>query len=109
MVPTNSPALAVLESKDNRRLAAGLRRAPLRTQAAAIRGVAGHAERLARAADVAGREAQLVEEMARLGSLLLEAAVALTKLPGPTDGALLARCAALPARPPAIASASARP
>ena len=69
--------LAVRESKDDARLAVEAQLKRVRTQIAAVRAVADHAEQLAQAAAVDRLTDQMVEEMARLGCRLLEAAVSL--------------------------------
>jgi len=77
--------LAVRESKDDARLAVEAQLKRVRTQIAAVRAVADHAEQLAQAAAVDRLTDQMVEEMARLGCRLLEAAVSLadaTRRPG---------------------------
>jgi hypothetical protein len=71
------PSLAALESNDDGPLAAELRLARLRSQAAVVRALADHVEHLSRAADADVLGAQLVEEVARLGCRLLEAAASL--------------------------------
>jgi hypothetical protein len=75
------PSLAALQSNDDGRLTAELRLARLRSQVAIIRSLADHVEHLARPQDTDGLSGQLVEEMARLGCLLLETAGALTTVP----------------------------
>ena len=90
-MPTILPSVATLESKDEAQLGVELRLARLRMQIAAIRSVADHAERLARAAEVDGLPHQLVEEMARLGCLLVEAAGALVEARSPADSAIFLR------------------
>jgi len=69
--------LAIPPSKDDGRLAVEAQLKRVRTQVAAVRAVADHAEQLAQAAAVDRLTEQLVEEMARLGCRLLEAAVSL--------------------------------
>ncbi len=86
------PTLAALEAKDDGQLSAELGLARLRTQAAVVRSVADHAERLARSVDFSGLEAQLVEEMAHLGCRLLEAAGSLSRLSATPTRPALARC-----------------
>ena len=75
------PSLAALESKDDWRLGVELRLARLRAQVAAVRSIADHVDYLARAADEDGVGEQLVEEMARLGCRLVEAAGSLARSP----------------------------
>jgi hypothetical protein len=69
--------LAIREPQGDARLAADARLKHVRTQVAAVRAVVDHAEQVAQAAAVDALTEQLVEEMARLGCRLLEAAVSL--------------------------------
>jgi type II secretory pathway component PulM len=69
--------LAVREPKSDAPRAVEAQLKHVRTQAAAVRAVADHAEQLARAATIDRITEELVEEMARLGCRLLEAAVSL--------------------------------
>jgi len=71
---TYIPSLAALQSEDDGQLAAELRLARLRTQAAVLRSLADYIEQLARPEDSDGLGAQTIEEMERLGSLLLQSA-----------------------------------
>jgi hypothetical protein len=73
-MPAQLPSLAALESNDDGPLTAELRFVRLRSQAAIVRALADHAEHLSRATDTEGVGEQLIEEMARLGCRLLEAA-----------------------------------
>jgi hypothetical protein len=75
-VPMNAhlPSLAALESNDDVRLAAEVRLAQLRSQAAIVHALADQVEHLSRAGDAEGLGDQMIEEMARLGCLLLETA-----------------------------------
>jgi hypothetical protein len=75
---TYIPSLAALQSNDDGRLTAELRLARLRSQVAIIRSLADQVEHLARPENTDGLSEQLVEEMARLGCMLLETAGALT-------------------------------
>jgi hypothetical protein len=77
MMLTVLATLAIPPSKDDGRLAVEAQLKRVRTQVAAVRAVADHAEQLAQAAAVDRLTEQLVEEMARLGCRLLEAAVSL--------------------------------
>jgi hypothetical protein len=85
------PSLSAMESNDDGRLAAELRLDRLRSQAAIIRTLADHVEHLARPADADGLGEQLIEEMARLGCRLLEAAASLTESRRSDDGGVFAR------------------
>jgi hypothetical protein len=85
------PSLAALESTDDTQLTVELTLARLKTQVAAVRGIADHAERLARAADVESLGEQLVEEMARLGCRLIEAAGSLAEAPRPGESGTFPR------------------
>jgi hypothetical protein len=68
---TYIPSLAALQSEDDGQLAAELRLARLRTQAAVLRSLADCIERLTHPGDADGLSAQTIEEMKRLGALLL--------------------------------------
>ncbi len=63
----------------------------VRSQVAIIRALADHAEALSRAVDADAVADQLVEEMARLGCRVLEAAAALATPPPPEDSEVFAR------------------
>ncbi len=63
----------------------------VRSQVAIIRALADHAEALSRAVDADAVADQLVEEMARLGCRVLEAAAALAMPPPPEDSGVFAR------------------
>jgi len=89
-MPALVPSLDALESNDDGLLAAELRFARLRSQAAVVRTIAEHVEQLAHPRDAEGLGAQLVEEMGRLGCRLLEAAAALTESPRPPDSGIFA-------------------
>jgi acetolactate synthase regulatory subunit len=71
------PSLASLEENDDRRLSAELTIARLRAQVAVVRTLTDHVEHLADVAAVEGVQAQVVEEIARLGCRLLEVAASL--------------------------------
>jgi hypothetical protein len=86
-MPPHIPSLATLESDDERRLAEELRLARLRSQAAVVRAIADQVERLSR--EELG--AQLIEEMARLGCHLLEAAASLVAPPQVEDSGVFPR------------------
>jgi hypothetical protein len=75
------PPLDALESNDDNRHAADARRARLRSQVAVIRTLADRAEHVVRPRESDGLSDQLIEEMARLGCQLLEAAAWLTESP----------------------------
>jgi len=91
VMPALVPSLAAPESNDDGVLAAEHRLAGLRRQAAVVRTIADHVGELARPRDAEGLRAQLVEEMARLGCRLLEAAAALSESPRRPDSGILAR------------------
>jgi hypothetical protein len=80
-MPSHIPSLRALESNDDGRLAAELRLVDLRSQAAIIRALADHAEYLSREVEADGLARQLIEEMARLGSRLVDAAAAFRDAP----------------------------
>jgi hypothetical protein len=84
------PSLAALESDDGGALVAELRLARLRSQVAIVRALADHVEYLARPQDTKELGDQVIEEMARLGSRLLEAAAALAASPPPEDSGAFA-------------------
>jgi len=79
------PSVITLESNDDGQLTAELRLGRLRTQVAVVRTLADQAESLVSPRHMDGLNEQLIEEMARLGCRLLEAAVTLTKSPAPED------------------------
>ena len=85
------PSLAALESADDDRLGVELQLARLRSQVAVVRTIADEVEHLMRPRDADGVRAQLVEEMARLGCRLLEAAASLTEPPRSGDSGVFAR------------------
>jgi hypothetical protein len=85
------PSLKALESDDDGRLTAELRLADLRSQAAIVRAIADHAEHLSREVEADGLARQLVEEMALLGSRLLDAAAALQDASHVEDSGVFAR------------------
>jgi len=85
------PSLAAIESDDNGRLVAEFRLARLRAQAAVVRALADHVEYLARSGDADGLSSQVIEEMARLGCRLLEAAGALAESQCPEQSGVFAR------------------
>jgi hypothetical protein len=84
------PASA-LEGDYECRLAAELRLARLRSQLAVIRTLADHVEHLARPQDTDGLGQQIIEEMARLGCQLLEAAASLTQSRRSDESGVFAR------------------
>jgi hypothetical protein len=85
------PSLAAaLGSDDDGRLEAELCLGRLRSQAAVIRALADHVEHLSRAGDGDGIGDQLIEEMARLGCRLIEAAGSLAGS-HPEDSGVFAR------------------
>jgi len=85
------PSLRALESNDDGRLVAELRLVDLRSQAAIVRALADHAEHLSREVEADGLARQLSEEMARLGSRLLDAAAAFRGAPHVEDSGVFAR------------------
>ena len=85
------PSLAALESDDDDRLGAELELARLRSQLAVVRTVCDEVEHLTRPRDADGPRTQLVEEMARLGCRLLDAAASLTESPPSEDSGVFAR------------------
>jgi hypothetical protein len=90
-MPPHIPSVAALESSDDGRLAAELRLVGLRSQAAVVRTLADNVERLSREAQAEGLARQLIEEMARLGSRLLDAATAFREAPRVEDSGVFAR------------------
>ena len=90
-MPAHIPSLAALESNDDVQLSAELRLARLRSQMAVIRALADHIDHLARPKDTQGLGEQVIEEMARLGCRLLEAAAWLTESPRPQDSGVFMR------------------
>jgi urease accessory protein UreF len=85
------PSLAALESNTDGRLAAELRLVDLRSQAAIVRALADDVERFSREAEADGLARQLIEEMARLGARLLEAAAAFEDAPHVEDSGVFPR------------------
>jgi hypothetical protein len=85
------PSLEVLESDDNGRLVAELRLARLRSQVAIVRALADYVECLAQSGDADGLSSQIIEEMARLGCRLLEAAGALAESQPPEQSGVSVR------------------
>jgi hypothetical protein len=77
MLTSTLPSLATLESNDDLRLAVELELATLRAQVAVVRTLADQVEDLARPGFTDGLRDQLVEETARLGCRLVDAAAAL--------------------------------
>lgn len=90
MMLARIPSLQALESDDNDRLAQELRLGRLRAQVAIVRALADAVEHLARPGDTDGLGNQVIEEMARLGCRLLEAAEALPRSPCPEDSGVFA-------------------
>jgi hypothetical protein len=84
-------SVTTLESNDDGQLAAELRLARLRTQVAVVRTLADQIELLVRPRHVSGLGDQLIEEMARLGCQVLEAAAELTRSPAPEDSGVFNR------------------
>jgi hypothetical protein len=67
------------QSEDDSQLATDPRLAHVRSQVAVVRAVADQIEHLSRREDGDGLDAQLIEEMTRLGCRLLEAAAFLAE------------------------------
>ena len=84
-------SLAVLESNDNRQPSLELQLARLRAQVAVVRTLADHIEHFARPDNTDGVSEQLIEEMARLGCRLLEAAASMTRALAPKESGVFAR------------------
>jgi hypothetical protein len=92
-MPVHIPSLAAHESNDDGLLAAAFRLARIRSQAAVVRALADQVEHLSRAADAEGVNSQIIEEMARLGCRLLEAAAAFVNAPDTIeDSRVFTRC-----------------
>jgi hypothetical protein len=85
------PSLAALQANDDAPLDAELRLARLRKQAAIVRALADHVEHLSCPGDADGLGSQLVEEVARLGCRLLEAAGSLVATLSVDDSGVFAR------------------
>jgi len=79
------------ESNDNRRPTLALQLARLRAQVAVVRTLADHIEHFARPDNTHGVSEQLIEEMARLGCGLLEAAASMTRALAPKESGVFAR------------------
>jgi hypothetical protein len=90
-MPAHMPSMDALDSHDDGLLNAELRLARLRSQVAVVRTIADHVERLARPPEADGLKGQLVEEMARLGCCLVEAAAALVERSRPEESGVFAR------------------
>jgi hypothetical protein len=91
MFTSNLPAVTTLESSDDAQLVAELRLARLRTEVAVVRTLADQIELLVSPRRADGLSEQLIEEMARLGCLLFEAAAELTRSPAPEDSGVFNR------------------
>jgi hypothetical protein len=81
MLAPNVPAVTTLESNDDDQLAAERRLGRLRTEVAIVRTLADQIELLVSPRYAKRLSEQLVEEMARLGCRLVEAAAELTASP----------------------------
>jgi hypothetical protein len=90
-MPEHIPSLSSLESDDDRPLVAELRLARVRWQVAVLRTLVDRAEYLARPGETNGFDEQLVEDMARLGCRLLEAAALLAERPDSDESGIFAR------------------
>jgi hypothetical protein len=95
VMPTQTPSVAALESSKDGPLVAEVRLVTLRSQAAVVRTLADQVEQLSRAADVDALGTQMVEEMARLGCRLLDAAAALADALPVEDSGVFKRAAVL--------------
>ena len=93
-MPAYLPSLASLQSTEDGPLATELRLVRLRSQAAVVRALADRVEDLSRAAEADGLGDQLIEEMARMGRRLLEAAEACGRARQLKDSGIFARCLA---------------
>jgi hypothetical protein len=91
MNPSLLPSVATLESSDDGQLTAELRLARLLAQVAVVGALTDHIEQLARPGDADGVSGQLIEEMARLGCRLLEAAAWMTRSPQSEDSGIFPR------------------
>jgi hypothetical protein len=76
---SGEPAVDWVVANDNGRPTGTLGLARLRAQAAVVRSLADFIDDVPRRGDVDGLGKQLIEEMARLGCLLLEAAASMTR------------------------------
>jgi|SRR5579872_4075351 len=85
------PSPGAMESNDKRPLAADPRLARLRSQVALVHTLADHVERLTRFGEADGLGEQLIEEIARLGCRLLEAAASLAESPPSEDSGVFVR------------------
>jgi len=91
MFEPSLPAVTTLESNDDDPPAAELRLARLRTEVAVVRTLADQIELLVSPRHAKGLSEQLIEEMARLGCLLFEAAAELMVTPAPEDTGVFSR------------------
>jgi hypothetical protein len=89
-MPPHNPSLWSLGSDDDGQLVAGPRLARVRSQAAVLRTLVDRAEYLARPGEACELDEQLVEEMARLGCRLLEAAASLAESQGSDESGVFA-------------------
>jgi hypothetical protein len=96
-MPTQAPSGAALESGQRGLFAAAPQLVNLRSQVAVVRTLADQVEQLSRAADFDGPGAQMVEEMARLGCRLIDAAAALADASQLEDSGVFKRAAMLEA------------
>jgi hypothetical protein len=94
-MPTQAPSGAALESGQRGLFAAAPQLVNLRSQVAVVRTLADQVEQLSRAADVDDLGTQMIEEMARLGCRLLEAAAALADASPVEDSGVFKRAATL--------------
>ena len=90
-MPATLPTLAALQSNDDGPLARELRLVRLRSDAAVVRTLADCVEDLSRSADADELADQLIEEMTRLGSHLLDAAAAFAEAPRVEESGVFAR------------------
>jgi hypothetical protein len=97
MFASTLPSITALESNHDDQLTMELRLGRLRTQVAVVRTLADQIELLVSRYHVEGLSEQLIEEMARLGCGLFEAAADFTKSPAWEDSGVFDRRPAMPA------------
>jgi hypothetical protein len=89
------PSLDVSRPDDDRWLDADLRLARLRSQLAAVRALSSRIDHLTSAEHAVSLGGQVIEEIARLGCRLLEAAASLTEVPRPEASGVFIRRSAI--------------